>query len=227
MRCHSGRTGKSKQAKTVCQQTERHTGNADCPMQGTMGTGAEDQLGPGSGWHSRCCAGTRRDQTSAKSWLPVTTMVPREQQECGCHPWLGARRHWSQASCVEDDSASRHFLPLPTSGSSDGQALLSGKRGQGQAPSTAVPPEPCGGWADRVSYGTICPRWEEASRSVTGHPGSGTHEGLAGTERITAKSPTGRFCPFDCICIEKREHLTLKTFSNWLTQLQLLRTLTC
>lgn len=99
-------------------------------------------------------------------------MVPREQQECGCRPLLGAHRRWSQATRppdhVEDGSASRHYLPLPTSGSSEGQALLSGQRGQGQAPSTAVPPEPHRGSPDRVSYGTICPQQEEASRSVTG-----------------------------------------------------------
>lgn len=142
MRCHSGRTGKSKQAKTVCQQTERHTGNADCPMQGTMGTGAEDQLGPGSGWNSRCCSGTRRDQTSAKSWLPITTVVPREQQECGCHPWLGARWRWSQASAWRTTQQADTFSPSPPPAPQMARPSCQGNVDKGRLPPLLCPQSP-------------------------------------------------------------------------------------
>ena len=169
MRCRSGRTVKSKQAETVCKWTERNTGNTDCPTQGTVGTGVGDQLGPGSGRNSRRCAGTRRDQTWAKSWLPVTIMIPRNSKSVAvAHGWVPTGAGVRPPDHVKDGSASRHFLPLPTSSSSDGQALLSGQRGRGQAPSSAVPSEPHRGWPDRVSYGTIYPQQEEASRSVTG-----------------------------------------------------------
>ena len=99
---------------------------------------------------------------------------------------------------------------------------------EGRLPPLLCPQSPTEAGLTGSVTGLFTPnRRKPHGQSLVGHPGSGTYAGLTGTECITAKSPTGSFCPFDCICIEKTEHLTLKTFSNWLTQLQLLRTPTC
>ena len=66
--------------------------------------------------------------------------IPRNSKSVAvAHGWVPTGAGVRPPDHVKDGSASRHFLPLPTSSSSDGQALLSGQRGRGQAPSTAVP----------------------------------------------------------------------------------------
>lgn len=144
---------------------------------------------------------------TARVWLPPMARCPQALES-------GHLTTWRTAPQADT------FSPSPPPAPRRARPSCQGNVDKGRLPPLLCPQSPT---EDRLTgsvTGLFAPnRRKPHGQSLVGHPGRETHVGLAGTKRITVKSPTESFCPFDCICIEKREHLTLKTFSNWLTQL--------